>query len=279
MFDEPGQNQESPKNLPVEPADMFAGVEKNDNFSPSISTPDALSVGLLKKKDETSPLGNSQMDSGPQNFKMSAPILGKVLLSLVVVIFLGGLAYGGWRLFYQNKNKTTDLSAQPAPVNAIDQFQALQNSSSANAVAAPTTTPAKVNNDQILFGQAIDSDKDGLDDVREKEMGADMYSPDTDNDGLSDGDEVVVYKTNPVKADTDDDGLNDGDEVLIWRTNPINSDTDGDTYPDGTEVKNGYSPVGPGKLFSQTSSSTTAPTTSSPAVTTTSPATSTGAGS
>lgn len=38
-------------------------------------------------------------------------------------------------------------------------------------------------------------------------------STDTDTDGLSDYDELNVYKTSPYLADTDGDNLNDGDET------------------------------------------------------------------
>ena len=37
--------------------------------------------------------------------------------------------------------------------------------------------------------------------------GSDPASPDTDGDGLSDSDEVLACRTNPLVADTDGDGL------------------------------------------------------------------------
>ena len=45
---------------------------------------------------------------------------------------------------------------------------------------------------------------------QELQLGTNPDNPDTDGDGLNDGDEVNDYKTNPLKADTDGDGLNDG---------------------------------------------------------------------
>lgn len=72
---------------------------------------------------------------------------------------------------------------------------------------------------------------------------------DTDGDGLTDYQEVHIYHTDPLKADTDGDGLSDRDEVITWKTDPLNPDTDGDGYTDGNEVKNGYNPLGPGKLL------------------------------
>ncbi len=43
---------------------------------------------------------------------------------------------------------------------------------------------------------------------------------DTDQDGVTDYDEVNIYKTDPSKIDSDDDGFGDGAELLA-RTNPL----------------------------------------------------------
>jgi hypothetical protein len=48
-------------------------------------------------------------------------------------------------------------------------------------------------------------------------------SQDSDNDGLSDYDEIHVYGTDPYKADTDGDGRSDGEEVLAG-TDPLVAD-------------------------------------------------------
>ncbi len=262
MFDEQNQNPAAPNNLPAEPVDMFAGVDKGGGGPkpPATSAPDALSAGLLSPK--AAPLGKKEeAPTSPhvthlnQNLKMSTPILGKILLFLAVVLLLGGLSYGARWFFYGSKHKSVTLPAVPA--NQTNQNQTSQTSNTS------TNIPAQINNDQILFGQAVDSDKDGLDNAREKEIGTDPQKIDTDNDGLNDGDEVIVYKTSPLIADTDTDGLTDGDEVLIWHSNPLNPDTDGDSYKDGEEVRNGYSPIGPGKLFSSPSTTTPGSATSS----------------
>ncbi len=68
-------------------------------------------------------------------------------------------------------------------------------------------------------------------------------SLDTDEDGLSDYDELSTYSTDPSKSDTDGDGLNDYSEVITYKTDPNSSDTDGDGYDDGQEIQIGTDPL------------------------------------
>jgi len=72
---------------------------------------------------------------------------------------------------------------------------------------------------------------------------------DSDQDGLTDEEEINTYRTNPNDADTDRDGLFDREEVKVYHTDPNNKDSDGDGYSDGEEVKGGYNPNGSGKLY------------------------------
>jgi hypothetical protein len=67
---------------------------------------------------------------------------------------------------------------------------------------------------------------------------------DWDGDGLSNEDEEK-YGTDPYNRDTDGDGLTDGDEVHIYKTDPTKVDTDGDGYPDQMEVFSGHDPLRP----------------------------------
>jgi outer membrane protein OmpA-like peptidoglycan-associated protein len=81
-----------------------------------------------------------------------------------------------------------------------------------------------------------DKDNDGLGKCLEKQIGTDPNNPDTDADGLNDGEEYLTYKTNPLVPDTDADGLGDADEVKVTKTNPLIADTDSDGLNDGEEV-------------------------------------------
>jgi outer membrane protein OmpA-like peptidoglycan-associated protein len=87
-----------------------------------------------------------------------------------------------------------------------------------------------------VFGDQ-DADKDGLRDGAERDIyKTDPENPDTDGDGLKDGEEVNTYKTDPLKADTDGDALTDPDEIRIHYTNPVMPDADADGLNDGEEV-------------------------------------------
>ncbi len=94
-----------------------------------------------------------------------------------------------------------------------------------------------------------DRDGDGLPDDLEEQLGTDPDDPDTDGDGINDGDEVngsgpldPFAPTDPIDIDTDDDGISDGDEVTnsgplgTGATDPNDEDTDDDGLTDGLEA-------------------------------------------
>jgi outer membrane protein OmpA-like peptidoglycan-associated protein len=83
---------------------------------------------------------------------------------------------------------------------------------------------------------ASDNDKDGLTKREELELGTDPENPDTDGDGLQDGEEVNTYKTDPLNPDSDADQLKDGEEVNKYKTDPLNADSDSDALKDGEEL-------------------------------------------
>jgi hypothetical protein len=115
----------------------------------------------------------------------------------------------------------------------------------------------------ILGGR--DRDQDGVPDVLEAELGYLADNPDSDGDGLWDGDEdldgdglmnrwELVFQLDPRKADTDGnqrpDGLEDPDldgltnlQEQAARTLPGNWDSDGDGWDDATEVADGTNPL------------------------------------
>jgi eukaryotic-like serine/threonine-protein kinase len=99
-----------------------------------------------------------------------------------------------------------------------------------------------------------DLDNDGLSNIREAKYDTNPANPDTDGDGLKDGEEIDVYHTDPKNRDTDGDTLLDGLEVQQG-TNPLNRDTDGDGLQDNVDPDPGRLPT-----FTPTPTSTTTPT-------------------
>ena len=90
----------------------------------------------------------------------------------------------------------------------------------------------------------LDTDEDGLTDLDEVlTHNTDPRDADSDDDGLNDGAEIGTHGTNPNKADSDGDFLNDGAEVNIHKSNPWLVDTDGDLLGDGLEVDSGTNPL------------------------------------
>lgn len=247
MFDDQNPKSAPPNNLPSEPDDMFADVDKISTAPSAPSAPNALQAGVLKPKiaNTLSPdsSGAPSVVTTPAMYAVKEPIVGKIILIVVLLAVLGGAGYYGYRLYKNGFFSAKDAVAPEPPINnvvappvtppvasapVVPETPPVSTPPVANVAIDTTTAQAGVNmaSDEILFGEGVDSDKDGLDDVRENEIGTGIYQVDTDNDGLS-----------------------DGDEVIIWKSDPLNPDTDKDTYQDGQEVKFGYNPLGPGKLF------------------------------
>ena len=124
-----------------------------------------------------------------------------------------------------------------------------------------------------------DSDGDGIVDLLEAILGIDPSKIDTDDDGLTDYQELNITGTDPTDydsvekrisdadadcdgdgisnledielgtdpqvLDSDDDGLTDGEEVNTYLTDPLLEDTDGDGLTDGFEVRYGLDPLSP----------------------------------
>ncbi len=116
-----------------------------------------------------------------------------------------------------------------------------------------------------IFDIADDRDGDGVPDLVEASLGLNPDAPDTDGDGVLDGEEdndndglanavEVLLGTDPTDMDTDNDGIRDGDEdndadglrdgqEVVLGTDAFNYDTDNDGFDDGEEVAHQSDPL------------------------------------
>lgn len=112
-----------------------------------------------------------------------------------------------------------------------------------------------------------DRDADCLPDAVETTLGLNPDNPDSDNDGINDGEEdadndglsncgEVLVGTDPANPDSDGDGIRDGAEdsdgddlsnadELLAGTDFLDPDSDDDRYPDGLEVAARSDPLDP----------------------------------
>ncbi len=206
MFDE----------LQKEPEDVFAKTDESapQMTPPTMSTPPVAPVmapAPAPSSISPQPLSAQTEVSEKRAFPWKVAVL---VVSIVVVV---GLAFFLSMKILNSRTPVTPKAPEQSPVE-----EAVPEQVPAATIPVVTTPEEMI----PVADETTDTDKDGLPDMRETQLGTDPANPDTDSDGLFDKEEVDVYKTNP-----------------------LNPDTDGDTYLDGAEVKGGYNPNGAGKLL------------------------------
>lgn len=84
---------------------------------------------------------------------------------------------------------------------------------------------------------------------------------DSDNDGLTDLEEINIYGTLPYNADSDNDGIMDMEEIVYWNSswntdpdedgliNILDPDSDNDGFSDGVEIEQGSDPADPDSVI------------------------------
>ncbi|MFW6385481.1 MAG: MarR family transcriptional regulator, partial [Halodesulfurarchaeum sp.] len=131
---------------------------------------------------------------------------------------------------------TLSMDSWPSELNGTQEVRIVIRTDDESTVLDSSTVSATV--------IEKDGDIDGDDPTNEREasIGTDLRDPDTDDDGLSDGDEIDTFGTSPTEADTDGDGLTDEEEVDQYETDPTAEDTDEDGLSDARELEFGTDP-------------------------------------
>ncbi len=114
----------------------------------------------------------------------------------------------------EGENAVRAPEAEPAPAPVAE------TAPEPVAETAPVETVDAVTTDAAVATET-DLDADNYTDALEPDLGLDPSNPDTDADGVADGDELNIYGTSPTLFDTDGDGASDGEELFGIFTNPL----------------------------------------------------------
>jgi hypothetical protein len=182
----------------------------------------------------------------PQPARRLWPIVAAVA---VVALLVGGFFVLRPLLPGPGEGNTPTAEANEAGTTATGEEATVDAAAGATltavAVAQTELAAAQTSATTVAMTAAVagDSDGDGLSNDQEAARGTDPGRADSDADGLSDGDETLIYATDPTNRDGDGDVLTDFDEVNTHGTNPNQSDSDGDGAADGLEVAQGSDPL------------------------------------
>ena len=109
-------------------------------------------------------------------------------------------------------------ASEPAPVTEPAPVAEAAPEPVADAAPAETSEPVAAD---TAVATETDLDADNEPDALEADLGLDPSNADTDADGVADGDELNIYKTDPTLFDTDGDGASDGEELFGIMTDPL----------------------------------------------------------
>jgi len=119
----------------------------------------------------------------------------------------------------EGANAVRAPEAEPAPAPVTDTApEPVADTAPVETVATDTTEPVAADTG---VATETDLDADNYADALEPDLGLDPSNPDTDADGVADGDELNIYGTDPTVADSDSDGVLDGEELFATHTDPL----------------------------------------------------------
>lgn len=170
--------------------------------------PEVTGGHIVKPKVSSAPVQTPPLTQTPISLADAHPSSGRskwklLLLGMMILLLCGVIAYGiVWFL-----NQSSQDVLQNNDVAATDNLPS-------ELAPEVTTAPewltkffgSETCTELPLCGDKADPDRDGLDNLSEFNAGTDPNNPDSDSDGLADGDEVNIFNTEPLLARTYRDG-------------------------------------------------------------------------
>lgn len=126
-----------------------------------------------------------------------------VLISIAGLLVLAGVGYGIYAMFLNgNDDQLQDTEADAFVTQEEQQIPEVTTSPEWLARYFTSETCTEL----VLCGDKADPDRDGLDNLAEFNAGSDPNNPDSDSDGLADGDETNIFNTDLLLSRTFRDG-------------------------------------------------------------------------
>ena len=203
-------DNQTPNNLPTGSDPSFQVMPQSNG---SASTPTSPPPPPAGKGPMPPPAAAPSAHSLPSD-ELKKSKLPYLVIALVVLLVLGALAY----FLLGSKEPEATQPQSRLPKTWMTMF-----------------FNKEVCDEQSTCGDDADPDSDGLTNYNEFKEGASPINPDTDKDGLADGDEINIFETDPALKYTDKR------EIVAQND-----------WTDGFQVKNGFDPLTPGFKFTET---------------------------
>lgn len=167
-------------------------------------------AGATRSPQQTTPVVVEQ----PKRSSLPLVLGGAVAAIVLIVVVIALLSGANQEQAQQTQTAEAQIALALSANLTSTQVASVATDDAATLIALPTETPT-------ADPATLDTDEDGLSDAQELRTGTDPSVTDTDDDGLADGEEVSVLRTNPLVIDSDGDGTPDGEDP-----DPLNPPTD-----------------------------------------------------
>ncbi|MEM7129651.1 MAG: SdrD B-like domain-containing protein [Chloroflexota bacterium] len=198
-------------------------------------------AGIQLAGDVLADNGNG-VDSDPENDTLTVTLINSTSITSALSI---SLTSGALLSMNSDGTFTYDDNGAPSPDTFTYTIDDGNGGTDTGIVTITLTDPC--------LEPLSDCDGDGVDRQTEGTAGTDPDDADTDDDGLTDGEELYTTRSDPLLLDTDGDGLQDGTELgegsghvtdtdpvifvrdadMTTTTSPLDADSDDDGLTDG----------------------------------------------